>query len=111
METNKELTLEEKIKKISEVKYMGNPILNKDNTVTVHAVSYKENDKFACACSNFNKVKRDYQVSKNYCFCCGGHFKYHYEIMLGVKLEVADIISSPFDSDGNEPCVFLFKIM
>lgn len=109
-EVNKELSLEKKIKKISEVQNMGKPILNEDNTITVHAVNYRENEKFLCACSNFNKVKRDYTVSKDYCFCCGGHFKYHYEIMLGIKLEVEEIISSPLNSDGKDPCVFLFKI-
>jgi len=108
---NKELTIEEKIKKISEVQNMGKPILNEDNTITVHAVYYRENEKFLCACPNFNKVERDYPVSKDYCFCCGGHFIYHYEIMLVIKLEIEEIISSPLNSDGKDPCVFVFKIV
>ncbi|WP_312106083.1 hypothetical protein [Lachnoclostridium sp.] len=68
-------------------------------------------ERFACACSNFNKLKRDYPVSKTYCFCCGGHFKYHYEIMLGVNLRVKEVVTSPLDSNGMNSCVFTFDIV
>ncbi|ABX43268.1 hypothetical protein [Lachnoclostridium phytofermentans] len=108
---NKELSLEEKLKKITKVPNMGKPLLNKDGTITIHAVEYWDGDRFACACSNFNKLKRDYPVSKNYCFCCGGHFKYHYEIMLGLTLKVKEVISSPLDSEGKNSCVFLFEVV
>lgn len=90
---------------------MGNPVRNDDVTITVHAVSWSDGEKYLCSCSNFSRMKRDFRVSKNYCFCCAGHFKYHYEIMLGVKLETIQILSSPLDSNGNDPCVIQFKVL
>ncbi len=49
-------------------------------------------------------------MPREYCFCCGGHFKYHYEIMLGVKLGLIEIVSSPYDINGTKPCAFKYKI-
>lgn len=108
---NAGLSIDERLPKIKDVTYMGNPIKNEDGTITVHAVYYKEDYKFLCACSNFSKVKRDYAVSKTYCFCCAGHFRFHYEIMLGCKLEVLEIVSSPLDSNGVSPCVFKMMVV
>ena len=90
---------------------MGEPALNGDGSITLRAVSYYDGEKFLCACPNFNGVKRDYSVSKNYCFCCAGHFKHHYEIMLGLKLKTLEIISSPLDSRGKNPCVIKFGVL
>lgn len=108
---NEHLSLEEKLELIKDVPYMGRPVRNEDGTITVHAVYYSDGDKFLCACSNFNGVKRDYSVSKKYCFCCAGHFKYHYEIMLGVKLKTLEVVSSPLDSDGKNPCIIKYGII
>ena len=105
------LSLEEKLELIKDVPYMGRPVRNEDGTITVHAVYYSEGEKFLCACSNFNGVKRDYSVSKKYCFCCAGHFKYHYEIMLGVKLQTLEVVSSPLDSEGKNPCIIKYGII
>lgn len=106
---NADLPLEEKLEKIKAVPYMGKPIINQDGSITVSAVEYWDGENYLCACSNFNKLKRDYSVSKNYCYCCAGHFKYHYELMLGMKLETVEIVSSPLDSDGRYPCVIQFR--
>lgn len=108
---NAQLSLYEKLEKIKEVPYMGEPLRNQDGTITVKAVSYSDGEKYLCACSNFNGLRRDYHVSKNYCFCCAGHFKHHYQIMLGVKLKTLEIVSSPLDSDGKNPCVIKFAIL
>lgn len=102
------LSIDEKLQKIKEVPNMGEPLRNEDGTITVKAVSYSDGEKYLCACSNFNGLKYDDSVSKNYCFCCAGHFKYHYEIMLGVKLKTLEIESSPLDSNGKNPCVIKF---
>ena len=107
---NERLSPEEKLELIKDVPYMGRPVRNEDGTITVHAVYYSDGEKFLCACSNFNGVKRDYSVSKKYCFCCAGHFKYHYEIMLGVKLKTLEVMSSPLDSEGKNPCIIKFGI-
>ncbi|MGN0618397.1 MAG: hypothetical protein ACI4J7_05185, partial [Ruminiclostridium sp.] len=108
---NAGLPLEEKLEKIKAVPFMGEPLLNTDGTITVRTVSYYDGEKYLCACPNFNGVKRDYSVSRNYCFCCAGHFKHHYEIMLGLKLNTAEIISSPLDSGGEKPCIIRFEVL
>lgn len=108
---NAGLSLEEKLELMKEVPYMGRPVRNEDGTITVHAVYYSDGEKFLCACPNYNGVKRDYGVSRNYCFCCAGHFKYHYEIMLGVKLKTLEVVSSPLDSDGKNPCIMKYAVL
>lgn len=108
---NANLSIDEKLEKIKEVPNMGEPSKNEDGTITVNAVSYSNGEKYLCACSNFNGLKEEYAVSKNYCYCCAGHFKHHYEIMLGVKLKTLEIESSPLDSSGKNPCVIKFEII
>ena len=98
-------SLEEKLALIPAVPHMGRPALNEDGSITIYAVHYSDGEKFQCACPNYNGLKRDYPVSRSYCFCCAGHFRHHYEIMLEMKLRPAEIISSPLDSEGNNPCV------
>ena len=108
---NADLSLEAKLELIKKVPNMGCPVRNEDGTITIHAVNYSDGKKFLCACPNYNGVKRDYSVSRNYCFCCAGHFKYHYEIMLGVKLETLEVVSSPLDSEGKNPCIIKYAIL
>lgn len=108
---NAHLSMEEKLEQIKRVPYMGYPVKNEDGTITVKAVSYSNGERYLCACPNFNRLKYDYSVSKNYCFCCAGHFKHHYEIMLGVKLKTLEIVSSPLDSNGKNPCVMKFAVL
>ena len=110
---HKDDTVEERLRLISERPYMnmGRAALDADGTILVHAVTYVFEDRFACACPTVSCVKRDYAIPREYCYCCGGHFKFHYEIMLGVKLELCEIVSSPHDTDGREPCVFRFRIV
>lgn len=104
---HKDLDLAEKIKKVSMVPNMGNPVLNEDGTITT-GIHWFADGVFKCACSNFNKLKHRPTVSSTYCLCCAGHFRYHYQNMLGVKLRTKEIVSSPLDSDGKAPCVFIF---
>lgn len=108
---NAALSLDERLPKIKDVPYMGNPVRNDDGSITVHAVYYGDGERYMCACPNYNKVKRDYSVSKSYCFCCAGHFRHHYEIMLGAKLVTEEIVSSPLDSDGKNPCIIRFSVV
>lgn len=108
---NADKSIDERIELIKKVPNMGQPYKNRDNTITVNAVSYSNGEKYLCACSNFNGLKYNYSVSKNYCFCCAGHFKHHYEIMLGVKLKTLEITSSPLDSNGENPCVIKFALL
>ncbi|MDD5901371.1 MAG: hypothetical protein PUC73_10825 [Lachnospiraceae bacterium] len=104
------LSLYERIKHIEEVPNMGSAVLEADGVIRVNAVYYKVGEQFACACSNYNKSGFQENVRKDYCYCCAGHFLHHYQIMLGVKLKTLEIVSSPLDSHGKEPCVIRFAI-
>ena len=101
----------ERLRHIDEVAYMGTAVLESDNVICVNAVRYVVGDKFACACSNFNKSGYTEKVKKDYCYCCAGHFLHHYQIMLGVKLKTKEIVSSPLDGGGAEPCVIRFSVV
>ena len=106
-------SIEERLKLISERPYMnmGSAELCDNGDILVHAVSFHSSEKFECVCPTISKVKRDYAIPRQYCYCCGGHFKFHYEIMLGVKLELAEIVSSPLDTDGEKPCKFRYRVI
>lgn len=108
---NGNCTIEQKLEKIKDIPYMGQPSIDEQGIITVNAVSYSNGAKYLCACPNFNGAAFDDSVSKNYCFCCAGHFRHHYEIMLGVKLKTLEIVSSPLDSNGNNPCMIRFEIV
>ena len=106
-------SLEERLKLISERPYMnmGRAELDENSDLLVHAVSFYNGERFECVCPTVSKVKRDYAIPREYCYCCGGHFKFHYEIMLDVKLVLAEIVSSPHDTEGKEPCAFRYRII
>ena len=108
---NADKTVEERLKLISARPYlnMGKAELDGNGELIVHAVSFNSGEKFECVCPTVSKVKRDYAIPREYCFCCGGHFRFHYEIMLDVGLELCEIVSSPHDTDGGEPCVFRYR--
>ena len=103
---NAELKTEDKLEKIRRAAYMnmGIPHLDENGDIVINAVDYRIGDKFVCACPTISKQAVQ-PNSKNYCYCCAGHFKFHYEIMLGCKLTVAEIVCSPLDSDGANPCI------
>ena len=106
-------SVEERLRLISERPYMnmGRAELDESGDLLVHAVSFYNGERFECVCPTVSKVKRDYNIPREYCYCCGGHFKFHYEIMLEVKLELVEIISSPHDTEGKEPCAFRFRVL
>lgn len=107
------LNIPERLQLISQKPYlnMGTAELDEAGYLIVHGVSHHPEDRYECACPTISKVKRDYLIPREYCFCCGGHFKYHYEIMLGVKLVLGEIVSSPHDTEGQKPCVFKYRIL
>ena len=109
---NAGLPLEERLAKIRRAAYMnmGSPRLDEDGDIVVHAVSYQVGDKYACACPTISKQAVQ-PASKNYCYCCAGHFKFHYEIMLDCSLAVTEIVGSPLDSEGASPCIIKLKIV
>ena len=106
--------LEEKLALLSGVQYMMSPRLNSDGTITVSYGSYQNGvhtGKTTCSCGAIKKLKQPFSVSPTFCGCCAGHFLYHYQNALGVKLKLKEINSSPLNTNGEKPCTFTFAIV
>jgi hypothetical protein len=106
--------LGEKITLLSTVQYMMSPVLNEDNTITVAFSGYqngKHTGANTCSCSVIKKLKQPFSISPTYCGCCAGHFKYHYQNALGVKLRLLRIESSPLNTNCEAPCSFTFEVL
>lgn len=92
---------------------MMSPQLNEDGTFTITMSGYQNGvhtGKTTCSCGLIKKLKQPFSVSPTYCGCCAGHFRYHYQNMLGVAVKLKDVISSPLNTNGEKPCRFLFEI-
>jgi hypothetical protein len=92
---------------------MMSPQLNDDGTFTITMSGYQNGvhtGKTTCSCGLVKKLKQPFSVSSTYCGCCAGHFRYHYQNMLGVAVRLKDVISSPLNTNGEKPCRFLFEI-
>lgn len=84
---NKELPWKERLAKISEEDYMGTPVLNEDGTITVHAVYYRDGDKYACSCPNFNKIEKGLSCLKDLLFLLRGAFPLPLSNHAGFEIE------------------------
>ncbi len=107
-------TLAEKVALLHTVQYMMDPKLNDDGTITVTYGGFQNGvhtGKTTCSCGTMRKAKQPLNVSRTYCGCCAGHYLYHYQNALGVKLKLKEIVSSPLDSDGENPCSFTFEVI
>ncbi len=107
-------SLTEKLKLISNVQYMMAPCLNADGTITVTFDGYQNgvhNGRTTCSCGSIKKLKQPFTVSPTYCGCCAGHFLYHYQNALGVRLRLKEINSSPLNTNGEKLCSFTFEIL
>ena len=91
--------------------YMGQARLDENGDILVTGAGVYANGKYECVCPTISRVKRDYNIPREYCYCCGGYFKYHYEIMLSVKLELCEVVSTPHDTSGEKPCMFRYRIV
>ena len=87
---------------------MGKPVLNPDGTITA---GIGDEGGFDCPCPVFTNVKLDGPVSKTYCYCCAGHYRFHYQIALNRKLVTKTVISSILNSAKKEPCRFVYEIV
>ena len=104
----------EKLLLFKTVEYMMLPVLNEDGSFTVTMSGHQNGvhkGKTTCSCGAIKKLKQPFNVSKTYCGCCAGHFLYHYQNMLGVKLKIKNIKSSPLDTNGEMPCQFTFDVV
>ncbi len=106
--------LAEKLALLSTIENMMQPELNEDGTITITLSGYQNGvhiGKTTCSCGAIKKLKQPFSVSPTYCGCCAGHFLYHYQNALGMKLRLKEIVSSPLNTNGEKPCVFTFEIL
>ena len=109
-------SLVEKLALMSSIEYMMAPRLNDDGSFTITMKGQATNNsvhqgKTTCSCGAIMKLEQPFTVSKTYCGCCAGHFIYHYQNALGVKLRLKEINSSPLDTNGDQPCSFTFEVV
>ncbi len=100
-------SLGEKVQALGRVTHLGKPTLNDDGTITA---GIGEEEGCPCACPIFNGLALPGPVSITYCYCCAGHFRYHYQIALGKKLTTKRVVSSALESLGRKPCRFVYEI-
>jgi hypothetical protein len=100
-------SIEERTRAIGEVKYMGNPVLHEDGTISGGVGT---EGGFDCPCSVFRGWRYEEPVPFTYCLCCAGHFRYHYQIALGVKLRVKEVLSTALESKRRKPCRFVYEV-
>ena len=107
-------TLPDKLALISNVQYMMSPVLNGDGSITVSFGGYQNGIHSGwntCSCGSIKKIMQPFSISPTYCGCCAGHFLYHYQNALGVKLRLRDVDSSPLNTNGEKPCQFTFEVI
>jgi len=104
--------LSEKLKILGELKYMGKPFLNEDGDIETVAVGGHGFTGMYCPCWRLKSLTpADGPMPLSYCACCGGHFMFHYQKALGLKLRLKKVVSSTLNSMGKAPCVFQYQIM
>lgn len=107
---NSSLGLDDKLKALGEVRNMGNPHRVGDKLIET-SIRCLENGEYACVCSCFRFAKKRVAVSRSYCYCCAGHYRFHYQKALGLKLETSSVVSSALESLGKEYCIFRYAIV
>ena len=104
--------LAEKLKLLGELKYMGKPFLNEDGDIETVAVGSHGFSGMACPCWRLKGLSpSEGPMPLSYCACCGGHFMFHYQKALGLKLRLKKVVSSMLNSMGAAPCVFRYQIL
>lgn len=101
-------SLEAKLKAISQATHMGNPVLDEHGRIIA---GIGDQGGFPCPCPVFDGVELSQAVSKTFCYCCAGHFRFHYQIALGMRLKTREVLSSALASQRTEPCRFVFEIL
>jgi hypothetical protein len=105
-------TLEEKLELLGRQKYMGHPYMTEDGYIaTGHCAGSGEPGALRCSCWRFSgKLPSGGKMPLSYCLCCGGHFAFHYQKALGLKLRVKEVVTSVF-GDPPQYCSFLLEII
>lgn len=109
---NCDKTMEEKLRLLGNVAYMGKPFLNDKGDIETVAVGSNASSKMSCPCWHLNAAKPvDDPMPLSYCKCCAGHFRFHYQKALGRKIRLKEVVSSILNSDGKKPCIFIYEII
>jgi hypothetical protein len=104
-EVNKKYeTPEEKIKAINETHFVFGHEIKSTGKGKYEVTFFDEAiPEKRCSCL---KLIMNKEMSKTYCYCCGGHVKHHLETVLGKKLNV-EMIASALTSMGKKSCRFV----
>jgi len=105
-------SLEEKLELLGQQKYMGHPRLNENGDIfTGYCAGGSGDGATHCSCWRFGgKFSEGGVMPTSYCLCCGGHFRFHYQKALGLKLRVKEVVTSVFD-DPPDYCSFVLEIV
>lgn len=101
-------SLEEKLELLGQLQYMGKPALNEEGDIQTVGIGKMEH----CPCWNLGGCTPvNGPMPLAYCLCCAGHFLFHYKKALRLKLRVKKVVSSNLNSEGSEPCVFVYEVV
>lgn len=104
--------LEERLTMLSEAKYMGKAHITEAGTLYLEGVGRPGGEKYDCPCWRLSgRTPIDGSMPAEYCMCCAGHFRFHYEKALGRKLRLLRVVSSILESGGKKPCVFEYAFL
>lgn len=103
---DKNQSLEDRIKAADRaISAYGGCVRIQENGEVLMRFSSEGLDHYCCPCL----PGADKPLPVTYCFCCGGHVKYHLQIQLGRELDYT-IQSTALSSGGRLPCIFLLRI-
>jgi hypothetical protein len=103
--------VQERLALLGTLQYMGKPRLNADGDIETVAVGREGAFGMRCPCWHFKGRLPEGGMPLSYCLCCAGHFRFHYESALGVRLRAKRVVSSMLNSGGEKPCAFVFEII
>jgi hypothetical protein len=103
---SKNQSLEDRIKAANKaISVYGGCVRMQENGEVLMRFAPEGLDHYRCPCL----PGADKPLPVTYCFCCGGHVKYHLQISLGLELDYT-IRSTALSSSGKLPCTFSLRI-
>lgn len=102
-----QLTLQDAVRAANEAKFVfGHGVTQQDDGRILVEFEPEGRESYRCVCM----PKSREPISETYCYCCGGHIKYHLQTALNRKLSCT-VRSSALSSGGRRPCSFLFELL
>lgn len=104
--------LPKKLEALAALPYMGTPTLTESGDIDTGpcAGTILPGGLHRCSCWQLGGKKPvQGSMPTEYCLCCAGHFRFHYEKALGLKLRVKAVRSSAFE-DRTQGCAFVLSI-